>query len=265
LNEGDVAYYAMITNIDENLGKLLAKLKDWNLVQDTLVIFLSDNGGTHTRLYSGGIRGGKGQPYQGGTHAPSFWRWPAAFQGDIDCPALSAHLDVLPTLAEIAGVQLSTDLQRQVEGRSLLPLLRNPQAQWPDRVLVTHVGRWERGAASQAKFRNCSIRNSRFRLVNNQELYDLSVDPGETTNVIAQHSEVTAELRAAYDKWWNDVQPLLVNEHIVGPTINPFKAAYWKQFGGGPDAALLKRMNPASQNDAPRTKKNKQTLSPRPS
>ncbi|MBI3463536.1 MAG: arylsulfatase [Planctomycetes bacterium] len=257
LNEGDVAYYAMITNVDENVGKLLARLKEWDLVNDTLVIFLSDNGGTHTRLYSGGFRGGKGQPYHAGTHAPSFWRWPETLRGGVDCAAPSAHIDVLPTLAEIAGVKLDANLQRQVAGRSLVTWLKDPQAPSPDRVLVTHVGRWERGAASQAKHRNCSIRNNRFRLVNNQELYDLQADPGETTNVIDRHPDVAAELRAAYDKWWDEVQPLLVNEDAVGPKINPFKAAYWKQFGGGPDAALLKQMDPSTLIDAPKGK-NKQ-------
>ena len=71
-------------------------------------------------------------------------------------------------------------------------------------------------------------------------------DPGETKNVIAEHSDVVAKLRAAYDQWWNDVQPLLVNENVVGPKMNPFKQLYWTQFGGGPDEALLRRMDPAS-------------------
>ena len=82
--------------------------------------------------------------------------------------------------------------------------------------------------------------------MNNEELYDLKADPGETKNVIAEHPEVVAKLRAAYDQWWNDVQPLLVNENVVGPKMNPMKELYWKQFGGGPDAALLKRMDPNS-------------------
>jgi len=244
LAEGDVAYYSMITNIDDNVGKLLDKLREWGLDENTLVIFLSDNGGTHTRLFNGGFRGGKGQVYHGGTHAPSFWRWPGTIQGGIDCEALSAHLDVLPTLAEIVGLKLEGDLAEQVEGRSLYPLLKDPSAVWPDRVLVSHQGRWPSGSAADAKFSNCSIRNSRFRLVNNAELYDLLHDPGETTNVAAQHPEVLTKLRAAYDQWWDETLPLMVNEDAVGPRINPFKAMYWKQFNGGPDAELLKKMAP---------------------
>lgn len=260
LNEGNVAYYSMISNIDENFGKLLAKVKELGIEGDTLVIFLSDNGGTHTKLYSGGFRGGKGSVYHGGTHAPSFWRWPAAFKGGVDSPALTAHIDVLPTLAEVAGTKLTGKVAAQVEGRSLFPLLKQPAANWPDRTLVTHTGRWPAGEAAQAKYKSCSIRDRQFRLVNNEELYDLQADPGETKNVIADHPRVAAKLRAAYDQWWNEVQPMLVNEHVTPPKMNPMKELYWKQFGGGPDEALLRRMDPASANNekkSPNPKRNK--------
>jgi arylsulfatase len=235
LTDSDVAYYAMISNIDENIGKLLNRLKDWGIERDTLVIFLSDNGGTHTALYSGGFRAGKGTMYSGGTHAPSFWKWPGKLAAGADCPALTAHIDVLPTFAEIAGAKWNETLRGQVEGRSLVPLLTHPKADWPDRTLVTHVGRWEKGQAGFAKHVKSSIRDNRFRLVEDRELFDLQADFGETTNVISQHPQVVAKLRAAYDRWWTEVQPLLVNEDAVGPAINPFKELYWKQFGGGPN------------------------------
>ncbi len=235
LNEGDAAYYGMITNIDENIGKLLAQLKELDIENDTLVIFLSDNGGTHTRLYSGGYRGGKVTMYSGGTHSPSFWRWPKTLTAGSESAALTAHLDVLPTLAELAGAKLDDALQQQVEGRSLVPLLMNPKAPWADRTLVTHVGRWEKGRAAQSKHSHSSIRDSRFRLVEDKELFDLQADRGETTNVFDKHPEAVAKLRAAYDTWWTEVQPLLVNEDAVGPKVNPYKELYWKQFGGGPD------------------------------
>jgi hypothetical protein len=149
-------------------------------------------------------------------------------------------------LAEITGAKLSGEVIKQVEGRSLLPLLKNPHTEWPDRMLVHHVGRWEKGQAVESKYAKCAIQNSRFTLVNNIELYDLQADPGETKNVIAEHPDVVTNLRAVYDQWWIDVQPLLVNENVVGPKMNPFKQLYWAQFGGGPDEALLRRMDPAS-------------------
>ncbi len=141
----------------------------------------------------------------------------------------------MPTLAEITGAKLDEKLKKQIEGRSLLPLLKNPRAPWPDRFLVTHLGRWPRGEVASAKYTACSIRNSRFTLVNNKELFDLQTDPGEKTNVIGEHPDVVARLRAAYDAWWDSVQSCLDNEDAVGPQVNPFKALYWQQFGGGPE------------------------------
>ena len=256
--EETAKFYGMIENLDANFGRMLARLKQWGIEQDTLVMFLTDNGGTSgVRTFNAGMRGAKGTPYQGGTRVPSFWRWPAAFEGGVDCHALTAHIDIFPTLAEIVGAKLSDDVQRQVEGRSLLPLLKDPQAAWPERTLVTHVGRWAPGKTTGAKYANCSIQNSRYTLVNNRELYDLREDPGETTNVIDKHPEVVAELRTAYDRWWDGVQPLLVNEDARGPRINPFKELYWKQFGGCPDEALLKQMDPEGKFDGryyPRTR-----------
>jgi arylsulfatase A-like enzyme len=244
----DVArFFGLIENIDDNFGRLLAKLKDSGIEDNTLVIFMTDNGGTlGVQIFNAGMRGQKVTPYQGGTRVPSFWRWPAGFQGGVDVDALTAHIDIFPTLAAIAGVDLSAEAKAQVEGRSLLPLLKDPKADWPDRTLVTHVGRWPRGKVETAKYTNCSIRDARFTLVNNRELYDLKADPGESKNVLTSHPDEVARLRAAYDRWWRDVLPRLENEAAIGPKINPFKELYWKQFGGGPDAALLRQMDPTS-------------------
>ena len=145
---------------------------------------------------------------------------------------------------------MSAATQQQVEGRSLVPLLKNPKAEWAERTLVHHTGRWAKGKIAESKYARSGIQNSRFSLVNNDELYDLKADPGEQTNVIARHPEVVAKLRAAYDQWWTEVQPLLVNEAVTNaPSINPFQELYYKQFGGSPTAAALKRMDPKSSPD----------------
>jgi arylsulfatase len=244
-------FFGMIANIDDNVGRLLGKLKEWDLERDTLVIFMNDNGGTAgVRVYNAGMHGSKGTPYRGGTRASSFWRWPGTLSPG-DCDRLAAHIDVFPTLAEIAGATLSAEVRAQFDGRSLVPLLADARAEWPSRYLFTHVGRWPKGAdANLYQFSNCSIRSPQYNLVSpakklgdraekNWELYDLQADPGETKNLAAERPEVVKELEQVYDAWWKSVVPLtLENENAVGPPVNPFKELYWKQFGGGPRAAV---------------------------
>jgi arylsulfatase A-like enzyme len=247
-------FFGMIANIDDNIGRLLGKLKQWGLEQNTLVIFMNDNGGTAgVNLWNAGMRGSKGSPWLGGTRASSFWRWPGTLEpADVD--PLTGHIDFFPTLAELAGAKLSEALRQQVEGRSLVPLLKDPKASWPDRILVTHVGRWERGQAAQSKYRNCSVRSARWHLVctaksgeKQWQLFNVKADPGEKNDVAASHPEVVKDLEAAYDRWWDSVQPQLVNENAVGPKVNPFKELYWNQFGGGPDEALKEQMDPTAE------------------
>src|ERR1051326_2315537 len=231
-------FFGMIANIDDNIGRLLELLKQWGIEQNTLVIFMNDNGGTvGVDLFNAGMRGSKGSPWLGGTRAASFWRWPGTLK-PAKVYKLAAHIDVFPTLAELAGVKLSGDLLLQVEGRSLMPLLEDASAPWPDRFLVTHVGRWEQGQASESKYRNCSVRNTRWQMVSvspsgqrDWQLFNLKTGPAEKASVVAMHAEVVKELEAAYDKWWDSIQPQLVNENATGPSVNPFKELYWKQFG----------------------------------
>lgn len=246
INSGLAKYLGMVENIDTNFGKLLAKLKDWGIEDNTLVIYLgTDNGGgISRRIFNSGLNGGKNTVYQGGTLSPCFVRWPAGgVPAGETCDALTAHVDLFPTLAEIAGTTETPIMQRQLEGRSLTTLLSNPNAQWEDRMLVHHAGRWNGGEASDAKHTKSAIQNSRFTLVNNEELYDLAKDPGETMNVIDDHPDVAAELGAAYDQWWQSIQPMLVNENVIGPPINPFQTLYYKQFGGQPTDKDLDRMS----------------------
>jgi arylsulfatase len=229
------AFFGMITNIDDNVGRLLANLKEAGLERDTLVIFMTDNGGTAgVRVHNAGMRGQKGTPYLGGTRVPAFFRWPGTFRpGDVD--RLTAHIDLFPTLVELTGARRPGDVV--LDGRSLVPLLRDPSAPWEDRTLITHVGRWDRGKAREAKYHQCSVRNTRFHLVNatrtapKWELFDVKNDPGEKTDVSAKHPEVVKGLEATYDRWWDAVLPDLVNEDAVGPKVNPFKELYERQFG----------------------------------
>jgi arylsulfatase len=258
-------FFGMIANIDENVGWLLAKLEEWKLATNTLVIFMNDNGGTAGgRIWNAGLRGLKATPWQGGTRAASFWRWPGTLK-PADVGRLTAHVDVFPTLAELAGAKVSAEVTGSLDGRSLVPLLQDPQAPWPDRYLVTHVGRWARGRAAESKYSHCSIRNSRYSLVcdakrgaGQWELFDLKADYGETHNLAAQNPGVVQKLETAYDQWWASVQPLLVNENAVGPKLNPFKALYWQQFGGGPTPEELRAMDPSGADSAPASNRKQQ-------
>ncbi len=244
-------FFGMLTNLDDNVGRLLAQLKAWNLEQDTLVIFMNDNGGTvGCPIWNAGMRGAKCTPWEGGTRAASFWRWPGTLR-PVDVGKLAAHVDIFPTLAELVGAKVPPKVAATLDGRSLAPLLQDPQANWPERYLPTHVGRWANGKVAEAKYLHCRIRNSCYSLVSDAangskqwELFDLKLDYGEKYNIALQHPELVRELEAAYDRWWTSVRPLLVNENATGPNVNPFKALYWKQFGGGPSAADLRDMDP---------------------
>jgi arylsulfatase len=237
-DEKTAHFFGMIHNIDENVGRLLARLDELGIAKDTLVIFMSDNGtAAGQKIFNAGMRGAKGSPWLGGTRAASFWRWPGTLAPG-DRPQLAAHIDFLPTLAELAGAKLSEEVKAQVEGRSLAPLLRDAQAAWPERVLFTHVGRWERGQAAEAKYARCAVRDPRWHLVNDNakgakawQLFDVQADPGEQTDVAAQHPEVVTRLDAEYDRWWASLQSQLVNENAPIPAENAFKTLWREQFG----------------------------------
>lgn len=237
-------FFGMIANLDDNVGKLLAHLAETGLERDTLVIFMNDNGGTAgVRVFNAGMHGAKGTPWLGGTRAASFWRWPGTLRPH-DAAALASNIDFFPTLAEIAGAKLDDTVRQQVEGRSLVPLLRDAQAPWPERTIFTHVGRWPKGEAANYKYAKCSVRTPRWHLVSPEnaktkswQLYDVQADPGETRNVYAEHTTEAAPLEVAYEQWWTSVQPQLVNEDAVPPAENPFRTLFREQFG---EAALPK-------------------------
>jgi arylsulfatase len=245
-------FYGMIHNIDENIGKLLEELKAMDLERDTIVIFTNDNGTAQgDKVFNAGMRGKKGSPWLGGTRVSSFWRWPGKWKPGIR-QQLAAHIDVFPTLAEASGAALPDKARQQIEGRSLVPLLENPEADWRDRHIFTHVGRWPKFAnPDDFKFANAAVRDSRWALVSQKggktpdwELFDLEKDPGQKTDVAAGNPEVVKDLSGAFDQWWARCRPMMVNENVVGPELNSFAARYWEQFGGGPTEAQRERMKP---------------------
>jgi arylsulfatase len=249
-------FYGMIENIDTNVGRLLAELERLGMAEETLVVFTTDNGTANgSSVFNAGMRGAKGTVWRGGTRVPSFWRWKGSLPEGVDVPAVTAHLDVLPTLCEIAGVEVPPEVAAKIEGRSLVPLLRDATAEWPDRPLVTHQGRWKRGQAAASQFANVRVREGRWSLVNvanspdGWELYDVAADPGEVRDVADGNPDMVRRLAEFYDRWWAGVQAELVNENLDGPAENPFKVAYRRQQESTP------AKKPAVRKSAGKTRK----------
>ncbi len=237
---GTAGRYGMVENIDDNFGLLMEKLEAWNALDNTLVIFMTDNGATHlngklngerVKHFNANLRGSKNSPFEGGTRVPAFWQWRGRLDTGVDIDGLTAHLDLYPTFCELAGVSLP-DTMQELDGRSLLPLLKDPNADWPDRKLFFHCGRWNPGKRDAAVDEKCAVRTTEWRLVNNEQLYHIATDPSETIDVAANHPEVVSNLRKAYLEWWDSTLPFLVNEGLprVGPEEQPFALRYEKQL-----------------------------------
>ena len=206
--------YAMISNIDENVGRLMAQLDELGLAENTLVVFLVDNGPDRDR-YNAGLRGRKGTVFEGGIRSPLLARWPARLPAGGDAvDRIAAHIDITPTLLEAAGVQPPARLH--LDGRSLLGLLagEGDAAAWPDRALYFQ---FHRGDVPTA-FRSFAAVGQRYKLVHPSprgegdwdgelklELYDLEADPGESRNLVTEQSEIVARMSDDYRRWFEDV------------------------------------------------------------
>ena len=213
LPESQARFYAMIDDLDREIGELLEKLDAKDLTDNTIVLFMGDNGsakgGKPDELeYNAGLRGTKASPYQGGVRVPCFIRWPAGnIQGGRSVNELASITDIFPTLADLADISLTSTTP--TDGRSLVPLLDDRMdAQWSDRTVVTHVGRWPNGAGAAHKHNGSAIRNERFSLVDGSKLYDLRNDRSEQVDVSKQYPEAFQTLSQQYNHWWSAVLPL---------------------------------------------------------
>ncbi|MBK1825539.1 arylsulfatase [Haloferula rosea] len=236
--DANQAFFGMISNIDDNVGLLMKKLDEWDLADNTLLIFTTDNGSAKgSKIFNAGMKGGKGSVNEGGSRVPLFFRLPGKTTPGKDLGQLARHIDMFPTLADIAGADIS-DLG--LEGRSLAKLLADDSMDWPDRTLFFHGGRWPKTGApgnfgkgnpdpENYKYRKFAVRTERWRLVGKDALYDLKADPGESNNVIDEHPEVAAKLLKSYEGFWSHARPLMVNEDAPLDVEKPFKANYLKQ------------------------------------
>ena len=198
-------FWGMITNIDENMARLRKKLDALNLTENTILIFTTDNGtaagARGPKGFNVGMRGQKGSEYDGGHRVPFFVHWPAGgLTGGRDVSQLSAHIDVLPTLGDLCKLGLPSG-PHAIDGKSLAPALRSKNTDWPDRTLLVHSQRIE----EPVKWRKSAVMTNRWRFVNGKELYDMTVDPGQKTNVADKHPQVVTKLTDAYETWWKSI------------------------------------------------------------
>ncbi len=203
-------FCGMIEHFDGRLGRLMELLKTRGLDRDTIVIFMTDNGSAEGAAldkegfvrsgFNAGMRGRKGSVYDGGHRVPFWIRYPAGgLAGGHDLDTLCGHIDVLPTLMELCGLKMSTP-KVVFDGISLMPLLRG-ESQWPDRTIVVHSQRVEQ----PQKWRQTTVMTQRWRLVGENELYDMAVDPGQRNNIAERFPEIVAKLKQDYDLWWQDI------------------------------------------------------------
>lgn len=202
-------FYGMITNLDENVGRLRKRLEELNLAENTIFIFMTDNGtaaGHRNGGFHAGMRGNKGSEYDGGHRVPCFIYWPAGgMTGGRDLDALAAHIDLVPTLSSSAGFPIGID--EELDGTDLSFWLRYEEdlpcaPVWPgDRTLVVESQRIDH----PEQWRKCAVMTQRWRLVNGEELFDMKDDPGQKRNVASEHPEVVKVLRDDYERWWDRV------------------------------------------------------------
>ena len=262
LLERQKRFYGMITNIDHNLEQFQKRLEELGLTENTILIFMTDNGTAagyserdgQTFGHNAGLRGTKGSEYEGGHRVPFAIRWPeGGIEGGKELDQLLAHIDLLPTLVDLAG--LTGAETNDLDGQSFAPLLRNDTGEWADRALIVDSQR----TLNLVKWRKSAVMDATWRLVNGRELYNINEDLGQTTDVAAEHPEVVARLRESYNAWWVSLQeqginqryayvkagtphenPLRISSHDMH--IYPFKNA-WHQHGAldaVPGKGLLK-------------------------
>ena len=200
-------FYGMITNIDDNFGRLTKTLESLKLIGNTILIFTTDNGTSNGYKFNrkekkwygfnAQMKGTKTSEYDGGHRVPFIMQWKkGGFTAGQTFSGLSAHVDILPTLASLTGVAFEPS--KTIDGINLSSFLETNNA--PERILVTDTQRnqWpEKGKQSSVMYHN-------WRLVNGNELYNVETDPGQETNLFDYHPKLATQMQDYYDVWWAD-------------------------------------------------------------
>ncbi|MGF1585583.1 MAG: arylsulfatase [Bacteroidales bacterium] len=206
-------FWGMITNIDDNLGVMMDRLENWRLLDNTILIFIGDNGtcmgpniwpenerADWSDLYNNGMRGSKGSHYDGGHRVFGYVYFPSAgIEGGREINQITAHIDLMPTLMELCDIPKPANVK--FDGTSLVPLLTGTYKEWPDRTLFVHNQR----VVDPIKWKETSVMTDRWRLIDKTQLYDIKRDPGQQNNIIENHPDVAEKLSLEYDLWWDDI------------------------------------------------------------
>ena len=186
--------YAMVTNIDDNLKKLFNKVDELGIKDNTIVIFMTDNGPQHAR-YIAGMKGRKSSVYNGGIRVPFFLRFPAMYSGNQEVNQITAHIDLLPSLSKLCNVEMPRD--RKIDGRSFIPSINGEKL--PERSFFSY---WTRKYPEL--FNNIALQRGKFKLIGktdynspieNFELYDTYNDPFEKNNLVTQKKSIALSLK----------------------------------------------------------------------
>ena len=209
--------YAMITNIDDNFGRLLSTLKELGLEENTIVIFMTDNGPQYLR-YTSGLRGRKSHFYEGGIRVPFFIRWPERLETGITIDTIAANIDVLPTLLDACGIDVPSE--HTIDGKSLMPLLIDKTADWPDRTIY-----FQGNNGVPELYNKCVAMKQRYKLLDGKELYDITEDPSEKNDIAGKNQQLVSRMRSDYEVWFDDVVTTRGQEpqrlYIGAPEENP--------------------------------------------
>lgn len=226
-------FYGMIANFDHNMGILRDKLEDLGIAENTILVFMTDNGtakgGSFKGLdsealkgYNAGMRGKKSSIYEGGHRVPFFIHWPAGdLLGGKDIDALTAHIDVLPTLADLCGISISDS--HNPDGISFKPILDNSDnAKKREHLIVQFQG----GAyfnGPPREWENTCVLKDNWRLINGTKLYDIHKDPSQRKDISSSKPEKVEELRKLYPSFWESVSPRMtpVSIDLGNPDDNP--------------------------------------------
>ena len=221
----DAAFKGMIANFDENLGKFLARLEDLGMADNTILLFLTDNGTARGAVFDGdvdalpergfnaGMRGRKSSAFDGGHRVPLFIRWPAGGLGrprDVD--DLTAHVDILPTLIELCG--LNQPGGPALDGISLAGVLQDG-TRLPERVLFAQIHGGIGFATPGDRWVGSAVMTSQWRLVGGDRLFDMRRDPSQTRDVASVYPETVTRLRAEHERWYRSIKPGMQPTRIV--------------------------------------------------